>query len=371
MRRFNLFHLAPLAYLATGCSSPGHASPKEAFQPQPTPSAQVEATQPQGNKYILTEIIAAQTHPGVLRRPARSVFQDNALARLSAPLKGRVVEVKVQSGASVKQGDPLLTIDCPEAAATYAALLAARAVHGEAKATFERQAQMLEDGVGTKRDLLVAERNLNEASANLQREQATARYLGNTQGSRLTIRAPISGNVINLNTNTGAIVDSPEEVLIEVGKTDAIWVVADLFERDAADIALDTKATIHFTRIDETLTGTVTQIGHVVDPDRRIISVRIELNEVPPHVKPGMYGFAQFEVPERRGIELPTQAVLIREGGETVVYIAEGDKYQKRRVTIEQSAQHDRVLITSGVSPGERVVTKGALLLDSSADQLL
>jgi cobalt-zinc-cadmium efflux system membrane fusion protein len=85
-----------------------------------------------------------------------------------------------------------------------------------------------------------------------------------------------------------------------------------------------------------------------------------------------MYGRAEIAAAADPGstITLPTEAVLIK-GRESVVYVEAGHlTFQRRTVTV--SAPIDgHVTVLSGLSPGDHVVVKGALLLDGVADQLL
>ncbi len=65
------------------------------------------------------------------------------------------------------------------------------------------------------------------------------------------------------------------------------------------------------------------------------------------------------------------EAVLIRDGTDTVVYVEKGPRtFHRRAVTVGRPSD-GRVQVLSGLEPGERVVVKGALLLDGAADQLL
>ncbi len=71
------------------------------------------------------------------------------------------------------------------------------------------------------------------------------------------------------------------------------------------------------------------------------------------------------------GLTLPVNAVLIKDGKDPVVYVQKDPlTFVRRRVVVAQPVE-GRVQIVSGLSPGEKVVVRGALLLDGSADQLL
>ena len=83
-----------------------------------------------------------------------------------------------------------------------------------------------------------------------------------------------------------------------------------------------------------------------------------------------MYGRAEIDAADA-GITLPVAAVLIKDGKEPVVYVQKDPlTFVRRRVVVAQPVG-GRVQIVSGLSPGDKVVVRGALLLDGSSDQLL
>ena len=68
---------------------------------------------------------------------------------------------------------------------------------------------------------------------------------------------------------------------------------------------------------------------------------------------------------------LPVEAVLIKDGKTSIVYVQRGDGSFAPREVRTGTSKAGYVEILSGLQPGERVVVKGALLLDSEAEQLL
>ena len=90
-----------------------------------------------------------------------------------------------------------------------------------------------------------------------------------------------------------------------------------------------------------------------------------------PALRPGMYGRVQIDG-ATTNLTLPTDAILIKDGKESFVYIEKDPlTFVRRPVVVAQHSEDGRVRIVSGISPGDKVVVRGALLLDGSADQLL
>ena len=87
-------------------------------------------------------------------------------------------------------------------------------------------------------------------------------------------------------------------------------------------------------------------------------------------LRPGMYGRVEIEAADA-GLTLPVEAVLIKDGKDPVVYVETDPLTFVRRSVVVAQPVDGRVQIVSGLSPGDKVVVRGALLLDGAADQLL
>lgn len=326
-----------------------------------------EASRP----FVTVEPISRQSAGAVLKVPGRVAFRDGALSRLGTPLPGRVLEVHVATGDRVKAGDPLVTLDCPDAAAARSAVATAQTALREAKAARAREERMLAGGVGVERDLLAAEARLADAEAELARAQAASTFVGEGKGSRVVLRAPMAGAVISRRATVGASVQPGEEALVEVGDPAALWVIAEVFERDLPLVKEGVKATMELPSLRAAVHGKVVSVGAVVVSELRTAPVRIALEGIDQGLlRPGMFGRVRIESPEA-GLSLPTEAVLIKDGKQSVVYVEQEPlTFVRRPVQVAQPIE-GRVQVISGVSPGERVVVRGALLLDGAAEQLL
>ncbi|HNS99803.1 MAG TPA: hypothetical protein PKL73_22780, partial [Polyangiaceae bacterium] len=120
----------------------------------------------------------------------------------------------------------------------------------------------------------------------------------------------------------------------------------------------------------EPLAGTVAFVGATIESDARTAPVRINLDATSHELRPGMFGRVRIETP-RKALALPTEAVLIKDGGKSFVHIqTEPGVFVARQVAVSQPVE-GKVLITSGIAPGDQVVVRGSLLLDGAAAQLL
>lgn len=360
-----------LLWMAWSCALVG-CSTAEAVEnlaePPDQPGAAGLALSEASRGFIETQPFEASGSQAELRLPSRVVFRAGAVSNVGAPLSGRVLEVHVDVGDRVVRGAPLVTLGSPDAASARAALTAARASLKAAKASERRAVSMLEQGVGTERERLDAGLRVAELTAEVARARATTSLVGAGSGGQVVVRAAMDGTIISRSVTVGAAVADAAE-LMQLGDPSALWVEADVPERDLSMIELGQRAALRVPAVRDVLVGEVVSVGAVVDTERRTAPLRIALESPPEVLRPGMFGEVRVSV-QVEGGSVPTRAVLIRDGRDTVVYVASGEGFQRRAVRTGATLS-GQVQILEGISPGEQVVVVGALLLDGEADQLL
>jgi cobalt-zinc-cadmium efflux system membrane fusion protein len=369
----SVYCLLVCLFAASGCSGPTSDAPAMALAEQrsaPPPEDGVIRIAEGSRPFIDVQTVEEAGDGGELTVPAKVEFRDGALAQISAPFAGRVVRVHVRTGDAVKIGDPLVTIDCPDAASGRAAVQTARAGLREAQVALEREQRMLAEGVGTEREKLEAETKVAELRAELARAEAAAAFVGEGAGTEVVLRAPISGTVVSRKASEGMAVQEGGEPLVEVGNPSDLWIVGDVFERDLPLVREGANATVVFPSMHDELSGRVASIGAVVSSGLRTAPVRVAVDSNGMTLRPGMYGRLRVKGSGVEGPTLPAEAVLIK-GKDSIVYV-ETDPltFTRRNVTVGRSIG-GRVHVLSGLSPQDKVVVRGAVFLDGAADQLI
>jgi len=321
--------------------------------------------------YIAVEAVDSQTSNAVVQAPGRVAFRDKAVSSVGAPIAGRVLQVHVQAGDQVRAGDPLVTLSSPGAAAARAELARARVEMQSAEELVKRQSRMLQQGVGLEFEKFEADMRLKGARAELERAGKVVASLGEGTGETVTIRAPIVGTVLQRTATVGATVDPSGQPLVEIGDPSALWVVADVFERDLPLVRGGAEATVKLASVPNPAHGRVVAVGAAVEAELRRAPVYVAIEEQGLSLRPGMYARITINAASSQGVMVPVTAVLIKDGKRNIVYVENGDgTFVPRDVILGQSVE-DHVQVISGITPGERVVVRGALLLDGTAEQLL
>jgi multidrug efflux pump subunit AcrA (membrane-fusion protein) len=161
-------------------------------------------------------------------------------------------------------------------------------------------------------------------------------------------------------------------VLVTLVDLSPVWVIADVYERDFRAVRLGTRATITTDAYPGPgIAGKVTYVSPEVRPGTRTAEVRVEVPNSRGELRLGMFVNVTLE-----GIQRPAAAVVPRAavqtiGGGSVVYVALDEaagRFEERTVVLGEGNQ-DRVPVTSGLAPGDRIVTAGSFSLRAEAER--
>jgi cobalt-zinc-cadmium efflux system membrane fusion protein len=271
----------------------------------------------------------------------------------------------------VEAGAPLVSIASPSIASVRGELARAQILVRAAEAEVARQREMSESNVGIASERLRAEAELAEARAMLSAIRASSGSIGQGSAASVIVRAPIAGTVLERRASVGATVDSGGEPLIVIGEPNAVWVVSEVFERELPLVQQGARAQLSIASVPRPLAATVAAIGGAVDAITRRAHVYLTLDDSADlaGVRAGMYARASIEASEG-GLGIPTSAVLVKEGGRTVVYVAADERTFFPRDVHIGAPSDGRAPVLSGLAPNDRIVVRGALLLDGTSDLL-
>jgi len=325
------------------------------------PAGTVQVT-PEKQQLIGVEYGAAAytTTTDSIRAVAKVALDETRIAKVQSRIDGWTDEVFVNfTGKYVQKGQPLLTLYSPEALATQQELLLA-----------VKAQQMLHDSpvhemAGSTENLLAsAKKRLrlwDISDAQIELIASTGKTIQN-----LTLYSPITGYVMERNAFPKQRV-TPEMVLYTVADLSTVWVIADVYEYEAAGIRLNQPATFTLAYLPgRVFRGQVSYIMPQVDPQTRTMKVRIQLENPGNILKQEMYGDVELKTAGWRRLTVP-QTALLDSGQKQVVFVDRENGYFEPRDVKVGARLGDRVEILSGLKAGERIVTSGNFLIDSES----
>jgi RND family efflux transporter MFP subunit len=185
--------------------------------------------------------------------------------------------------------------------------------------------------------------------------------------THVTIEAPVTGHVLLRNAFPGQRI-SPENELYVIADLSRVWIMADVFEFDAPNVRLGQHAVVRlpYTSGARTFHASVTYIQPQLEAETRTLKVRLEAANPGLVLKPDMYVDVDFHLPQRERLMVPAEAVLDT-GLRKTVFVDLGNGYLEPREVETGERAADRIVIRSGLKPGERIVVSGNFLIDSEA----
>ena len=297
---------------------------------------------------------------GSIHAAARVMLDETRIAKVQSRIEGWIDQLFVDfTGKQIAKGDPLLTIYSPEALATQQEyLLAVKAQHLMHDSPVHEMASSTDNLVAAAKKRLelwdITDRQIDQVAA-------TGQPLKN-----LTLYSPISGFVMERNAFAKQRVTA-DMVLYTVADLSSVWVIADVFEYEAANVRLNQPATLTLTGLPgRTFHGRVSYILPQVDPATRTLKVRIAFENPGLALKPDMYGEVDLQTGGARILVVPQSAVL-NSGEQQRVYVDRGNGYFEPREVKIGGQMDNRIEILSGLNAGERIVVSGNFLIDSES----
>jgi len=278
---------------------------------------------------------------------------ETRLRRVQLRVAGWVQSVAMdRTGQAVRAGQPMLSIDSPELVQSEQEYLVALG-EGEGMSGHDAGAH------DAARERLRRMGVPAEEIARLERERKPS--------SRLTLKSPVTGTVLERNVVEGQYVgaDTP---LFTVADLSRVWVMVDLYEMDLARVHVGDRA--RFTA--DGLPGRVFEaaidfVYPTISSETRTLKARLVLDNAQGLLRPGMYG--QVEVAGRRGassLVVPSEAV-VNTGEYSYVFLArDGGRFDPRRVWTGPG-DGDRTVVLKGLAEGDTVVASASFLIDSES----
>lgn len=329
---------------------------------------QVEAAIAMGENFqlpptaVTTVVAQRETWPSTL-----SVIGTAAAIQgvtVSADLPGTIDKIHFESGQWVHEGDILVELDTRQERAQLANLEAQRDL---AKVNYDRAQELVKAGVISRQDY-------DSATA---QQKATEAQVGDTKAAiaRKTIHAPFSGLLGIRQVSLGQYL-AAGQAIVSLQSLTPIYVNFGVPQQDTPKVIPG-----HVLRITNSdlpgmaFTGRITALDSVISEQTRNIQVQATVTNKDNKLRPGM--FVQVELPlgaPRQVVPLPASAINYAPYGDSVFVVtdmkdAKGNPYRgvRQQVVKIEGSRGDQVAVTSGLNPGDEVVSSGVFRLRNGA----
>jgi cobalt-zinc-cadmium efflux system membrane fusion protein len=361
--------------------SPPLLSPPTAASASMGAEVVVPPDSPQATQLKIEPIQLREIAVDEVTAPGRVGIDPNRSSRLLLPVAGRVVVVMAKVGDAVEQGQPVLSVDSPDADAAIAGSIQAEAGERQAQAALTkvdadlaRTTELFEHQAVAHKDMLAAQNDQAQARAALETARA-ARYQarrklelldlkpGGDARQVVQVRAPISGKVLEVNVAPGEYRNDTGTPLMTIADLSRVWISSEVPEAAIRLIHVGERVTITMVAYPgEEFEGRVARIADVLDPQTRTVKVYVDMANPRGRFRPEMFVTMRHAGASRPTPVLPVGAI-VQEYGRAIVFLERAPgRFARREVAVGPRAG-DVLPVLSGVQAGDRIVVDGGVLL--------
>ena len=379
---FNLQRLIQLPLLMVlslaGCK---HDDPNRAAQEAPPPATVADSSE--GNTLKISKperfpLVSVTTRQVVSTLSVTGSVNPDISRELPvlSLANGRVVALHVQLGDYVHKGQLVMEVQSPDVATAFNGYLKAVADEHLTQVTLERDKLLYDKGAIAQSQLQIAENGEQDAKADLTAAEQQLRILGvdkDHPSDTVKIYAPISGTVVSQNvTAAGAagITYAGSAGSLLVADLSHVWVIVDVYENDLSQVHVGQHADIRLNAFSsKTFTGTVSDIGAILDPSIRTAKVRIQVPNPGDQLRIGMFATATLLAGHAASVVvIPASAELQLHDSAFVFVPAGAGNFRRVQIKTGRTLEGNMIEVLSGLGEGQQVVSN-ALDLQNTADQ--
>jgi cobalt-zinc-cadmium efflux system membrane fusion protein len=363
-----------------GCKKP-EASPGEAPKASPARDPMEITVTPELAQQIRVGEPPWESVAGTLRVAGRFEADEHRIARVSAPVTGRVTELPVMEGQAVQSGEVIARIHSTQLSEVQSGLLKALSERRVAERALERARRLLEAGVIGEAELQRREAEVQQANIELAGLRDQLRLLGfsNAALERLEssramnptaqVVASIDGIVLDRRVTIGQVVQAAE-VLCILADLSTLWLVADVPEEAAGAVEVGKLVEAEVPALPGyKIRGKIDFVSATVNPETRTVRIRMDIPNARRRLKPAMLATVVLTENAERQRVLPPEAI-VRESNQDYIFVqTSGRTFRLRRVSLGLEMDGRRVLI-DGLQPGEKIVLDGAFHLNNERKRL-
>jgi cobalt-zinc-cadmium efflux system membrane fusion protein len=327
---------------------------------------QVAATSVHLNFLKVEAVTESDDAPAVILT-GKVTFDENHTQRVASPVDGRAIKINVELGDKVKAGQVLLELSSPNVGQMQGDMQKALSDLALAEKALARMTSLKQDGAVSAKEVAQAEADHRKARADVASTSSRIRSLNlssSEPGAGAAIRTAVEGTVVERNVLVGQEVRADGAApLMTVSNLDVVWVLGDVYEQDLALVQKGAPVSVNVAGYPGVaFPGTVGHLSDVVDPATHTVKLRCVVPNPEGKLKPEMFARIQLRDVGGKKVVIPSRALLNDTQPPRVILAGENNTFVLRKVEAGPEIA-GKVRILSGLKPGEKIVTEGAIFL--------
>jgi len=330
-------------------------------------------------KNITFDTVKSEYVMSDLKLSGKITFNEDNVVKVFPFVGGHVADVKVSLGDYVQKGQLLATMRSSDMASYFNEYKSAQSELDIAKKNMEVTADMRNSGVSSEKDYLTAQSEYRKALAQLNKISEVLKINGNNLrandsiGSGYSIKAPISGFIVEKNINAGMELRPDDATnLFTISDLKEVWATANVYETDIAKIKRGSEAEITtLSYPDKKFSGKAERISNILNPETNVMSVKIRLSNPDYTLKPGMFANISILFPgTEKKLMVPSRSVLFDDNKNYVVLFKKQCDLNIQAITTYKAVNDKTYVGDSSLQEGDLVIAQNGLFVFTALKKL-
>lgn len=282
-----------------------------------------------------------------------------------ALVAGTVKDVSVELGDFVQKDQVLAIIHSGDVADYERQYIEASSTYEEAKKAKEIAEDMYASKLISSGDYIQAKQEFNKADAALTKAKELKKIYNVSNTSDYVVKAPIAGFVVTKKINKDMQIrpDNGDNIFT-ISQLADVWMMANVYETDINKVKeKDTVAVTTIAYPDTVYKATIDKVYNILDPQSRVMKIRVKLNNPNYLLKPDMYGNVVVNYAEPIKMLTISSSALVFDNSNNYVLIFNGGKnFTVQKVEVYKTIG-PKAYIKKGIKENDKVVTSNQLLI--------
>ncbi|MDB4289525.1 efflux RND transporter periplasmic adaptor subunit [Flavobacteriaceae bacterium] len=278
---------------------------------------------------------------------------------LHAEMGGTVTAILVKEGQNVSKGQILATLESDVIDNSVLQLNTQLAL---ATTTYERQARLWEQNIGSEIQYLQAKAQKEGLENSMKSLKAQAR--------KMKVIAPFAGIIDQIFAKTGELT-SPQAPFLRLVNLNNVYVESEVTETYLKSVKKGTEVLLNFSSIGTSVEASISQVGNFINPNNRSFKTRIDLKNSNNDLKANLLADIKINDFKANGIVIPSRLVQKDRNDKTFVYTIEPkeNNHSVVKTYVNEAMSYDNLsFISEGLSENSILVDKGARLVNNNED---
>jgi membrane fusion protein, heavy metal efflux system len=330
-------------------------------------------------KHLTYDTLHMQSVNSELALSGKIAFNEDKVSKIFPMVSGHITDVKVSLGDYVEKGKVLAVLRSTEMANYFNEYKSSQSELAITEKNLEVTGSMRSSGVSSEKDYMVAQNEYKKALAQYEKIKevliinGSSFTVNDSTGSGYVIKSPISGFVVDKNVTVGMDL-RPDAIdnLFTISDFKELWATANVYETDISKIRIGSDAeVVTLSYPDKIFTGKVERISNILDPDTKLMSVKIGLRNSGYELKPGMFAHIVIRFhDEKKMLSVKTSSIIFDDNKSYLLHFRTKCDISVQQVTILKSFNDVSFIEDDLLHEGDLTVARNGLFVYTALKNL-